>query len=80
MQSQQSHADCMHSRFDDLYMEERMEAIGEIIMEQGYPTVLYFQVITTSMSSQSLASCVQESPIRFVSAAMHAANPEAQKA
>ena len=34
----------MHSRFADLYMEERMEAIGEIIMEQGFPTVLYFQV------------------------------------
>ena len=25
-------------------MEERMEAIGEIIMEAGYPTVLCFQV------------------------------------
>ncbi len=31
-------------RFDDLHMEERMEAIGEIIMENGYPTVLCFQV------------------------------------
>lgn len=31
-------------RFDDLHMEERMEAIGEIIMESGYPTVLCFQV------------------------------------
>lgn len=57
-----------------------MEAIGEIIMEQGYPTVLYFQVITTSTSSHSLVSCVQELPIHFVSATMHAANPEAQKA
>ena len=33
-------------RFEELYMEERMEAIGEIIMEAGYPTVLCFQVIS----------------------------------
>ena len=26
-------------------MEERMEAVGEIIMEAGYPTVICFQVI-----------------------------------
>ena len=35
-------------RFDDMGMQHRMDAIGEIIMEQGYPTVLCLQ------ASQSL--------------------------
>ena len=35
-------------------MEERMDAIGEIIMEAGYPTVLCFQV--TPKRSQSKLS------------------------
>ena len=30
-------------RFDDLGMQHRMDAIGEIIMEKGYPTVLCLQ-------------------------------------
>lgn len=38
------HAVCTSYRFEELYMEERMEAIGEIVMEAGYPTVLCFQV------------------------------------
>ena len=32
-------------RFDDLGMQHRMDAIGEIIMEQGYPTILCLQAI-----------------------------------
>ena len=30
-------------RFSDLAMQHRMDAIGEIIMEKGYPTVLCLQ-------------------------------------
>ena len=30
-------------RFADLAMDHRMEAIGEIIMEKGYPTILCLQ-------------------------------------
>lgn len=37
-------------RFSELAMQHRMEAIGEIIMEQGYPTILCLQV------SQSLGN------------------------
>lgn len=52
-----------NSRFDDLYMEERMEAIGEIIMEQGYPTVLHFQVITTSDANKHWSLVCESRPL-----------------
>ena len=34
-------------------MEERMDAIGEIIMEAGYPTVLCFQVTLMGSTPQA---------------------------
>ena len=42
-------------RFDDLGMQHRMDAIGEIIMEKGYPTVLCLQA---TQSPQQYPSCM----------------------
>ena len=53
-------------RFDDLGMQHRMDAIGEIIMEQGYPTILCLQ------ASQSIipANLKTVSATHFVAAAL----------
>ena len=51
------HAVCTSYRFEELYMEERMEAIGEIIMEAGYPTVLCFQVTLGVHKRSSAPGC-----------------------
>ena len=40
-----------------------MEAIGEIIMEQGYPTVLYFQVITISDANNHCPLVCESRPL-----------------
>ena len=43
-------------RFDSLAMQHRMAAIGKIIMEKGYPTIICLQA--TQSPPQSSKLCV----------------------